>query len=68
MKFVFNHSELGPLSTVEIIKHFNRCLYPSLHEVDTCMQKLQAKGYTEFAKNCYKKKLYLDLNIPLGVI
>jgi hypothetical protein len=68
MGLIFHHSELGALTTLEIIKHFNRCLYPSLHEVDATMEKLQAKGYTEFDQKNYRKKLYRERNIPLGVL
>jgi len=64
----YNHPQKGSLSVPETIKHLNRCLYPQLHEVDLLMEKVSSGKYTERALNAFKKKLYTERNIPLGII
>lgn len=64
----YNHPEKGSLSVEETIKHLNRCLYPELHEVDAWMEKVSTGKWTPLALKAFKKKLYTERNIPLGVI
>jgi hypothetical protein len=64
----YNHPEKGSLSVEETIKHLNRCLYPELHEVDALMEKISTGKLTQLALKSFKKKLYAERNIPLGVI